>query len=124
VIQTNPTWTNNAVKGALMNAFRQVDGLGHEVSVDKARRAAVTDRVSNVGLSPSALVDPAGGGVDYAALGISPATWSPAVDPLRARWSSASFTCDCASASTTDGQTADTTRARWSRARWSAEFSK
>jgi serine protease AprX len=124
VIQTNPTWTNDTVKGALMNTFRQVDGLGHEVSVDRARRASIDARISNVGLRPSALIDPATGGVDYAALGLSPATWSPAVDPLRARWTSANFTCNCAAASTTDGQTADTTRARWSRARWSAEFTK
>ena len=124
VIQTNPTWTNDAVKGALMNTYRDVSGTGREVSVDKARRAAPEVRVSNLGLRPSALIDPVTGGLDYAALGLSAATWSPAVDPLRARWSSANFTCDCLTASTTDGQTADTTRARWSRARWSAEFSK
>jgi serine protease AprX len=124
VIQTNPTWSNDAVKGALMNAFRDVSGTGREVSVDKARRASVDVRVSNVGLHPSALIDPATGGLDYPALGIAPATWSPAVDPLRARWSSGSFTCDCVTASTSEEQTADTSRARWSRARWSAEFTK
>jgi len=124
VIQTNPTWSNDAVKGALMNSFRVVLGTGREVSVDKARRAAPDLRVSNVGLRPSALIDPATSGLDYDALGLSAATWSPAVDPLRARWTNANFTCDCGAASTTDGQTADTTRARWTRARWSAEFTK
>jgi serine protease AprX len=124
VIQTNPTWTNNAVKGALMNAGRDVLDTVREVSVDKARRAAVQERVSNTGLTPSSFVDPATGTLDYAGLGLTAATWSPAVDPLRARWGGASFTCNCLAASTTDGQTADTTRARWGRARWSAEFTK
>jgi serine protease AprX len=124
VIQTNPTWTNNAVKGALMNTFRDVDGAGRELSVDRARRAALQQRVSNTGLSPSSFVNPATGALDYAALGLSAATWSPAVDPLRARWGGASFTCDCLAAATSGGQTADTTRARWGSAFWSAEFTK
>lgn len=129
LIQSHPQWTPDQVKGALMNLLRNVPGAGGEVAVDKADRAhkgSGEDLVSNQGLTPNELIDPATGSIDFTRARWTPARWTEAAEPLRARWTRArwtSFACDCWDAGTEvapeDGTTAaDATRARWTRARW------
>jgi serine protease AprX len=120
LIQLHPDWTPNQVKGALKNRARTIPGVGGEVDALGAFKATGDQLISNTGLTPNTLIDPATGSVDPTRARWSRARWSEAVDPLRARWSAASFTCSCdPEADQTVADATDPTRARWSRARWS-----
>ncbi len=91
--------------------------IGKEVASDKAMSASLDLFLSNVGLVPNALIDPATGQIDFTRASWSRASWSDATDLLRASWS-------CASWSSTDSTAVDPTRASWSRASWSTSFEK
>jgi serine protease AprX len=119
VISVHPDWTPDEVKGALMHEPRETADQAFEVSADTAVRASAEDRVSNQGLSPNYLVDPATGNIDYSRASWSRASWSTAADALRASWSRASWSCTCGAALTGG---VDTSRASWSRASWSSFF--
>jgi serine protease AprX len=142
LLQLHPDWTPDQVKGALVNNLRKIDG-GGKVEVDAGRAAGANrrDLVSNVGLTPSTLIDPATGDIDYTRASWSRASWSEVTGSRaswsraswsRASWSRASWSCDCALAVTTGGvdssraswSRASWSRASWSRASWSASFAK
>jgi serine protease AprX len=120
LLERHPEWTPNQVKGAIVNRMRNVKGLGAEIAADSAMGADSKARVSNQGLTPSTLLDPSSGQIDYSRAGWSRAGWSDATDTLRAGWSRAgwSWACACTPAPA-DSDSADTSRAGWSRAGWS-----
>ena len=116
--------------------MRNVKGVGAEIDADHAMDASGGERVSNTGLTPSSLLDPATGQIDYSRAGWSRAGWSDAADALRAGWSRAgwSWSCACMPTANDDSADADPTRAGcsragwsragWSRAGWSTSLSK
>ena len=117
LLEEHPQWTPDQVKGALVNNLRRISGgTRGEVDAEKANRANRRDLVSNVGLEPNELIDPATGDIDYTRASWSRASWS------RASWSRASWSCDCEVAVTGDEPESvevDPDRASWSRASWS-----
>lgn len=131
LLEVHPEWTPDQVKGALVNNLRGIDGGGKaEVSADKAIKANDKELVSNVGLTPNELIDPATGQIDYARASWSRASWSKVEGARaswsraswsRASWSRASWSCDCEVAVTGDelANDVETDRASWSRASWS-----
>ena len=121
LLDAHPSWTPNQVKGAILHNMRNVKGVGAEIDADHAMGASGGERVSNTGLTPSSLLDPATGQIDYSRAGWSRAGWSDAADALRAGWSRAgwSWSCACTPAANDDSADADPTRAGWSRAGWS-----
>ncbi len=147
LIGANPALTPNQVKAQIVRRTRAVespqssdnllvDGSGDtvgvdanqfyelesgEAAVDKALRNDV-NRLYNRRLTPSTLLDPATGLIDYTRASWSRASWSDAVEGLRASWSRASWSrasWSRASWSATPEACADLERASWSRASWS-----
>jgi serine protease AprX len=125
LLEIHPDWTPDQVKGALINNLRRTTDGKNEVDAQRAAWASRRDLVSNQGLTPNELVDPATGDIDYTRASWSRASWSQVEGDRaswsraswsRASWSRASWSCDCAVAVTGD---ADPTRASWSRASWS-----
>jgi serine protease AprX len=130
LLEQHPEWTPDQVKGALVNNLRRMADGKYEVDADRAANAKRRDLVSNTGLTPNELVDPATGDIDYTRASWSRASWSKVEGDRaswsraswsRASWSRASWSCDCAVAVTGDELTHDveTDRASWSRASWS-----
>ena len=134
LIAAHPTWTPNQVKGALTFTSEQVrasakpvanarstsDG-GWEVAADKALHAANKELVSNQGLVPSSLIDPATGTIDPGRARFGRASWKTAADALRASWGAASWSCDCPPLATGP---AGASRASWGRASWKTFFAE
>jgi serine protease AprX len=121
IAQVHPEWGPSEIKGALIRRSRNVPGTGTEIDVNGARTASGSDLVSNTGLTPSTLIDPATGMVDQTRARWGGFEWQQATDSLRARWGGASFVCSCAK--TIDLASTDPLRARWggadpARARW------
>lgn len=129
--QTNPAWTPDQVKGALISRARDVEGVGTEIAVDDARRAAGDDLLSNRSLTPSSLIDPATLRVDPLRAKWGGFEWLPATGSLRAKWGSAGYVFsgrDVLGLGQTDPLRAkwggaDPTRAKWgsvdsARAKW------
>src|SRR5439155_5812884 len=97
--------------------------VGAEAADDKAINNPTSDS-ANGGLTPNTLIDPSTGQIDYTRASLSRASWSDAVDPLRASWSRASWSrasWSRASWSATPQSCTDFERASWSRASWSAD---
>jgi serine protease AprX len=149
LIQAYPSWTPNQIKAQLVKRTRAVEEstsssdtlvdasgapvsstvtttttvTGAETAADKALNNPVTS-TANTGLTPSILLDPVTGLIDYTRASWSRASWSDAADPLRASWSRASWSrasWSRASWSATPQSCSDFERASWSRASWSAE---
>jgi serine protease AprX len=150
ILQAQPTWTPNQVKGTLMKRSRPVhsprpetgppdlvdaDDLhpaealtiesmidGGEVAIDKVLNGN-PPKTANAGITPNTLVNPANGDIDYSRASWSRASWSAAADTMRASWSSASWSrasWSRASWSATPESCSDFERASWSRASWSS----
>jgi serine protease AprX len=112
ILERNPTWTPNQVKGALRSTLVNVPGAGGEVNAWHAMYAG--SLVSNVGLVPNELIEPATGLIDYARASFRRASFRDAAgSPLDAIWSRASFRCDC---SLLESGVIDPTRASFRRA--------
>jgi serine protease AprX len=129
----HPGWSPDQIKGAIVDSANPIaNGAGVEVD------AAAADRdygapLADQNLTPSTMLDPGTGDIDYNAASWSAASWSSATDPLAASWSAASWSCeDCsAPADPTDGSgsgTGDTgggvapTAASWSSLGWASLF--
>jgi serine protease AprX len=112
ILDRNPTWTPNQVKGALQNTLRNVPGVGGEVNVNDAMRSTSTS--SNTGLTPSTLIDTSNGLIDYTRASFRRASFRDASgSPLDASFARASFRCDCG---LLDSGDIDPTRASFRRA--------
>jgi serine protease AprX len=141
LLEIHPAWTPDEVKGALTHQLRHIVGGTLEIDALNAAKAHRRELVANTGLTPSTLIDPATGDIDYTRASWSRASWSQ-VDGTRASWSRASWSraswsraswsCDCALAVSAPGadpsraswSRASWSRASWSRASWSSSFSK
>jgi len=94
VLEKNPSWTPDQVKGALQSTLRDVPGVGGEVNVNEAMRASRLD--SNTGLAPNTVIDPSSGLIDYTRASFRRASFRDASgSSLDASWARASFRCDC-----------------------------
>jgi serine protease AprX len=115
LLQLHPSWTPAQVKGDLTSAPVSQNPSLHEPS---ALKAALTwnPQLADQGLTPSKLIDPRTGSVDYSLATWSLATWSRADGSLRAGFATSSYTCKtCAAAG---GTTADPSLATWNLATW------
>jgi subtilisin family serine protease len=114
VLDKNPSWTPNQVKGALQSTLRNVPGVGAEVNVNDAIRATGSSLSSNTGLTPSTLIDTSTGLIDYARASFRRASFRDASgSSLDAGFARASFRCDCG---LLDSGVIDPTRASFRRA--------
>jgi serine protease AprX len=131
ILAVHPTWTPDQVKGALTYNSGRFDADGEpianvrptadgawEVAADSAINATKHELTANQELTPSSLLDPATGEIDYTRASWRRASWKTAVDGLRASWKAASWSCDCLAGD----DAALTTRASWRRASWKAFF--
>jgi Subtilase family len=93
IVEENPHWSPDRVKGAMMGTLTNVPGAGGEVNV----AAALNGRgLANLDLTPNPLVSPVTGLIDWTRASFRRASFRSADGtPLDARWSRASFRCDC-----------------------------
>jgi serine protease AprX len=99
LLAAHPGWTPAQVKGAIVHTAASVAGGDHEVDGFAANAASGAQLSSDQGLTPSTLIDPATGSIDYSTASWSTASWSTATNPLTASWSTASWSCeDCSPA--------------------------
>jgi serine protease AprX len=93
IIDENPTWTPNQVKGAMIATLKDVPGAGAALDVSAALRGSGP---ANVGLTPNTLIDLSTGLIDWNRVSFRRASFRDANgSPLQATWSRASFRCDC-----------------------------
>jgi serine protease AprX len=117
VASVHPHWTPDQIKSALVNsAASTADSQAQEVDTFNATQAGALGLTTNVnqGLTPSTLIDPATGNIDYTRASWTRASWTQA-SYTRASWTRASWTCVC----DPTGGSVDPSRASWSRASWS-----
>jgi serine protease AprX len=117
IAQVHPSWTPAQIKGAIVNTATPLSGGGgSEVNGYAASYASGSDLTADQNLTPSTLVDPATGDIDYSLASWSLASWSTATDPLTASWSLASWSCvDC---SADNSPSTDPQLASWSTLGW------
>src|SRR4029450_12610929 len=65
ILEKRSSWTPNQVKGALINTLRTLPGGGKEPDSLDAYNASSGKLVSNQGLVPNTLIDPATDQIDY-----------------------------------------------------------
>jgi serine protease AprX len=128
LLEEHPSWTPDQVKGALVSNLRGLPGGGHELDAHDALQASKKELVSNQGLEPNEIVDPATGEVAWdrsrwsrsrwSRSRWSRSRWSVATGSLSPSWASESYVCDCEVVDPETGEV-DPTRSRWSRSRWS-----
>jgi serine protease AprX len=111
MLQKNPALTPNQVKGALMATTRAYD----EIEVDDALNQGGS-KTANGGLTPSKIVNPTTGDIDYSRSRWSRSRWSTAPSSLDAGWARSSWSCDCFGSTSTSVKE---TRSSWSRSSWS-----
>jgi serine protease AprX len=110
MLERNPHWTPDQVKGALVSTLREVPGAGATVNAYEALRGSGT---ANAGLVRNTLLDPASGLIDWNRASFRRASFRDAAgSPLQAAWSRASFRCDC---SLTDSGDVEPTRVSFRR---------
>ena len=104
LLAAHPRWTPAMVKGAIVNTAAPLSDGGDEVRALNAYWASGGQLVSDQGLSPNDLIDPATSTIDYDA----------------ASWSAASWSCeDCSSADRGD---VSPTSASWSDVGWATTW--
>jgi serine protease AprX len=122
LVAAHPDWTPDMIKGAIVNTATSLPNGGNEVNAIAAYWANGSELVANQGVSPSTLIDPDTGDIDYNAASWSAASWSSAVDPLAASWSAASWSCEGCSSDPSGGDSSgggvDPTSASWSTVGW------
>jgi serine protease AprX len=93
IVEENPTWSPDRVKAAILDTLEDVPGAGAELNV----AAALDGRgLANRDLTPNTLVSPLTGEIDWTRASFRRASFRSADGtPLDARWSRASFRCDC-----------------------------
>ena len=91
LLSAHPDWTPDQVKGALTGTgnLRRTTGGAREVAAHAALYATANELVANQGLTPSSLLDPATGDVDWARASWGRASWKS--DAARASWGRASW---------------------------------
>ncbi len=121
LIADHPDWSPDQVKGAIVDSAVALPGGGTEVNAPAAD-SEWNPPVADQNLTPSTLIDPGTGDIDYSQASWSSASWSSATDPLSASWSSASWSClDCTSSDaggSGSGSGVDPTSASWSSLGW------
>lgn len=113
----HPGWSPDQIKGAIVDSATPLPGGGREVD------AAAADWDGNPppadqGLTPSTLIDPSTGDIDYDAASWSAASWSAAAAPQAASWSAASWSC--VSCGVADGGSVSPDAASWSSVGWAS----
>jgi serine protease AprX len=112
-----PSWTPSMVKGAIVNTAQPLSGGGSEVNAGAAYWADYGDLTSDQRLTPSSLIDPTTGAIDYTQAGWTAGSWNTAASPLAASWSAASWSCS----NCTSGQSGSVspTAGSWNAGSWS-----
>jgi serine protease AprX len=118
LLAVHPNWTPDMVKGAIVNTAQPLSSGGSVIQVRNASDATGSQLVSDQNLTPSSLLDSTGS-IDYTQANWSPASWIGAVDPLRSRWTSENWTCQCSSTATSS---VDPTRSRWTTLGWATRL--
>jgi serine protease AprX len=128
LLEVNPSWTPDQVKGALIHNQRPLPSGDQELDAFAAYGYRPEELVSNEGLEPSDIVDPATGEVAWDRSRWSEAEWdrsrwsrsrwSAAEGELSPGWAGTSYVCDCETIDPDTGEV-DPNRSRWSRSRWS-----
>jgi serine protease AprX len=128
LLEAHPDWTPDQVKGAIVNNSVPVATGEKEMNAFAAHGTSQRYLVSNQGLQPSEIVDPATGEVawdrsrwsaaDWSRSRWSRSRWSAAEGELSPDWAGTSYVCDCEMIDPDTGEV-DTARSRWSRSRWS-----
>jgi serine protease AprX len=93
ILEENPSWSPDRVKGAILGTLQDVPGTGAELNAS----AAMDGRgYANGGLTPNPLVSPVTGLIDWTRASFRRASFRSAEGtPLDAHWTRASFRCDC-----------------------------
>ncbi len=116
LVAAHPDWTPAQVKGAIVHTATSVSDGAHEVNAAAANAAGGDQLTSDENLTPSTLIDPDTGSIDYSTASWSTASWSTATDSQTASWSTASWSCvDCSPAAPGN---VDPTTASWSTLGW------
>ncbi len=89
----HPGWAPSQIKGAIVHTAATISDGGREVNGYAASYAGGSQLTSDTGLTPSTLIDPSTGDIDYSTASWSTASWSTATNPLTASWSTASWSC-------------------------------
>ena len=93
MLQNRPSLTPNQVKGTLVSTARRLTAGGPAVDANAALDGQGS---ANGGLTPSTLIDPATGGIDWSRASFRRASFRDAAgSPFGALWTRASFRCDC-----------------------------
>jgi serine protease AprX len=93
ILEENPGWSPNRVKGAILSTLEEVPGAGAELNVAAAMDGS---GYANSGLTPNGLISPDSGMIDWTRASFRRASFRRAEGtPLDATWTRASFRCDC-----------------------------
>ena len=130
ILQVDPGWTPDMVKGALINSAQPLPGQpgpgsGHatpagSLNANAAIGADPGKLNSDQGLTPNPLVVPGPGGASWDRSSWSRSSWSIAQGELSAPWARSSWSCTCSR--TADGGI-DPTRSSWFSSSWTVDFS-
>jgi serine protease AprX len=123
LLESNPEWTPDQVKDAILRTARDVPGVGKELAVDLADDLppGLLNKKQTWPTHP--IIDPATGQIDYKAASWRAASWRGLIsdDPLYAEFAGASWRCDC---SMQESGSIDPKAASWRAASWRTSFKK
>jgi hypothetical protein len=117
LLQVDPNWTPNQVKGALMNPLASFSTSFQEPNFNRLSMIA-TPPVADLGLTPSTLLTDASGNINYTQSSWSQSSWSQASGSLSAGFAQSSWSCSC----TTSSGTVGPSQSSWSTSSWSTYF--